>query len=62
MSVTEDTRLGMILLQKLSAAVQQGCAACILRTVIDEDNMPELAVFQYLMKSLYILSLLASKY
>jgi hypothetical protein len=40
-TVTQDTRAGMFLMQRLSVAIQRGNAACILGTVADDDFYTE---------------------
>ena len=43
-AVSQDTRAGMFLMQRLSVAMQRGNAACILGTIADDDFSTEFFV------------------
>ena len=43
-TVSQDTRAGMFLMQRLSVAMQRGNAACILGTIADDDFSTEFFV------------------
>ena len=43
-AVSQDTRAGMFLMQRLSVAMQRGNAACILGTVADDELSTEFFV------------------
>ena len=43
-SVSQDTRAGTFLMQRLSVAMQRGNAACILGTIADDDVSTEFFV------------------
>ena len=43
-AVSQDTRAGMFVMQRLSVAMQRGNAACILGTIADDDFSTEFLV------------------